>query len=243
MGIKDLIAKLLYHPIRIYNIFKIKRWYGKQNIDKIKVKEIELRGKTLVIAPHVDDETIGMGGILQSGCSFDLFYMTDSGDSRGKGTREEKSETRKKELDRILNACQLRLIDFLDEVKNGDLDWDINLIDSRIKKVLENGYDQIFTVCPIDAHDEHNRVTKILANSLEVSDFKGDIYLYEVSNLMPLNWINSYHPMSKEQFKNKMRFYNFFKSQKMMDFDIFQLLNRYKGCQSVKADLLNFFVN
>lgn len=66
MSFKDILAKILYYPIKYKNILDIKRLYKSYEINNKKLDLIDMKplGKTLVIIPHVDDETIGLGGLL-----------------------------------------------------------------------------------------------------------------------------------------------------------------------------------
>ena len=90
MDFKDIIAKILYYPIKIKNIIEIKKYYKNMEIDFNKIEKLDSKKhlyKSLIIAPHIDDETIGLGGFLYNNINneyVDLLYMTDSGGSVNK---------------------------------------------------------------------------------------------------------------------------------------------------------------
>ncbi|MDO5754955.1 MAG: PIG-L family deacetylase [Tissierellia bacterium] len=215
MSIKDCLAKVLYHPIRWYNLYQIKKIYhGSLELERISLCDL---GRTLVVAPHVDDETIGMGALMGK-INYDVLYMTDS----GKGLKGS-AEVRKQEGKNLHALLKCGKIYFLDG-ENMNLQKD----ESRLKKELEEilpQYDSIFTVSYIDNHPDHRQTTKIIADLMP----KGKIYLYEVSNLLPFQLINTYYPMDEEDFLLKKQLYDCFPSQSTMDFSIFQDLNRGKG--------------
>ena len=229
MGYKDILGKILYRPIRFNNINKIKKFYKNSKITASKLKKPNSDDRILVLAPHIDDETIGMGGyLLNYGEFIDLIYLTDSNNSN---TDSEKiGEIRKKEAIKIKDITKIKNLEIF-PVPNGLVKGYEEDCENRLKKIiLENKYNKIFTVSPIDAHVEHRWVTERLFKVVRDFDFIDEIYLYEVSNLLPNFLINSYLPMDKNIFDKKAELYNIFQSQlKDMDFDIYNSLNRGKG--------------
>ena len=232
MDFKDLLGKLLYCPIKFKNIRDIKKLYKINKTSNNKVEEINIgkNEKTLIISPHVDDETIGIGGFLlnnkENNNNVDLLYMTDSGGSLGKGTKEVKI-TRKEEAFKLQELLKLNKVIILNVENNNDEGYN-EFAFEELEKILNMGnYKNIFIVSPFDSHVEHRWVNKILGNILKVNNFKYDIYLYEVSNLLPFGLVNFYSSIDVNE---KSKLYTIFESQKYtMDFDIFNQLNKYKG--------------
>lgn len=240
--IKKTLAKVLAGPIKIYNKMKIKEYY---NSAKIGAKEINDLGKTLILVPHVDDEAIGLGGLLKGlskECEFHLLYGTDSGASKNDKEREKISKVRFLEAEKIAKELDVEIVDKIVEIRNENSNWSFEVFKDHLLKILDaNDYDSIFTVSVIDAHPEHQRLTYFLARFLEDYNYLGDIYLYEVSNLLPNDWINTYYKMNSEVFEEKMRLYSYFGSQREMDFDIFNKLNKYKGLAVDESKPLEYF--
>ncbi|WP_100065073.1 PIG-L deacetylase family protein [Miniphocaeibacter massiliensis] len=245
MGIKDILAKLLYYPIKLKNISEIKKIYTNYQVDKENLVKMDLNKSlknTLVLVPHVDDEVIGLGGIFLKNTlnnkTVDLLYMTDSGGSLSKKEQNTK-ELRKEEAYKLKEVLKLNDLSIL-EVKNNDVEnyKEFAVIELE-EKLISKKYDNIFIVSPFDAHTEHRWINRILYFSLQRVDFKGNIFLYEVSNLLPCSIVNSYFEID---LKEKYNLYNIFESQKhTMDFDIFNQLNKYKGLAIKNNNPLEFF--
>lgn len=227
---KKVLTKVLVGATKIYNRFRIKDYYRSS---AIQAEELRNLGKVLVLIPHVDDEVIGLGGVL-AGLSeeyhIDLLYGTDSGASRSVRSREEISNIRFKEAENLAKELNLEIVEKMLDIHNEDKIWSFNVFANYLTEVLkEQKYDSIFTVSMVDAHPEHQRLTSFLGRYLKDSEYDGDIYLYEVSNLLPNTWINTYYPMSEEVWSKKQELYRHFGSQKTMDFEIFNILNKSKG--------------
>ena len=215
---KELLAKVLYEPIRFFNFLNIKKRYKTQKkLLNLKNKDL---GRVLVIAPHSDDEVIGCGGLLMN-VHYDLLYITDSGASKDKNPNIIK--TRKEESLELFKKTKGVNIYFLSG-ENGDLEKDKKELILKLRNISAD-YDSVFLVSFWDNHIEHYLSAKFFS---EV-DFSGDIYLYEVSNNLPLEETTHFYPMDKKEFQNKKDLLNIFKSQISMDFDLFLMLNREKG--------------
>lgn len=240
--IKKILAKVLAGPIRVYNQIKIKNYYNALDLE---VEELGNLGMVLIIAPHVDDEAIGLGGLLagQSRDSrFDLLYGTDSGASNSGLSREETSRVRFLEAENLAKDLDIEIVGKMLELRNEEEDWPFEVFKETLSKLLtENTYDAIFTVSMVDAHPEHQRLTDFLGRFLKDFDYGGDIYLYEVSNLLPNQWINTYYVMSQGVWAKKKQLYNHFGSQKSMDFGVFNKLNQFKGLAIGESRPVEFF--
>lgn len=222
--IKDILAKFLSIPIRIYNGFHIKEYYRHHDFTALKDLSHNSFGKTLVIAPHVDDETIGCSSILLS-VPCDLLYITDSAGSVG--ATKDTGRIRKQEAFDVQTHTRIQQLFFLDGPNNALEKDEKRLIEELTSFVGD--YHSIFTVSYIDNHPEHFLSSKILARALELTRGTADIYLYEVSNLHNPQSLTHYYSLSREMMKKKAHLFKLFKSQKQMDFRIFLKLNEEKG--------------
>lgn len=244
MDFKDLLGKLLYYPIKFKNIRDIKKLYEDNRASNKMVEKINIGNneKTLIISPHVDDETIGVGGFLLNNLDYndniDLLYMTDSGGSLSKDEKETKN-VRRAEADKLQETLKLNRVITL-EIENNNVEKFNEFAIKKLKEILNlEKYENVFIVSPFDSHIEHRWVNKIFSNVLETNSLDYDIYLYEVSNLLPFNLINSY---STIDLKAKNGLYDLFKSQQyVMDFDIFNQLNKYKGSLIDIENTVEFF--
>ncbi|MDL2310521.1 PIG-L family deacetylase [Peptostreptococcaceae bacterium OttesenSCG-928-C18] len=245
MGIKDILAKVLYYPIKFKNIGEIKKIYREHQINNPNLQELDLNKdfkNILVLAPHVDDETIGMGGILTKNISnnstVDLLYMTDSGGSLGNENKDTAKERQIESavLKERLHLNELTILDVKNNNVNEFNEYAINEL-TRILKTKD--YNNIFIVSLFDAHIEHRWCNFILSTVLKDLEFRGNIYLYEVSNILPFSMVNAYKEINLEE-KNIL--YDIFDSQKhTMDFDIFSQLNKYKGLSIGINNPVEFF--
>src|SRR5699024_10396949 len=98
------------------------------------------KGKVLVLSPHVDDETIGLGGTLfkhkRMGNTMALVYMTDGGGSTTDTSREELIGERRAEGEEVKRVYGFENLYFLDEI-DGELDFNnIDLVNNLVN-ILE----------------------------------------------------------------------------------------------------------
>ena len=224
---KEQLARVLRGPIRLYNEGLIHKLYNK----KFSLKPIAEKEKNLVLVPHVDDETIGMGAyLLKSSKEHILCYSTDSGGSLSAHNYEDTVKERSREALRIAKELNIKRVEFLGVGEDRFIE-EAELKKEKLKQIIiEEQFDRIFTVSPYDAHPIHRQTTGLLLSMIDDIPEHCRIVFYEVSNLMPAHWVNSYAAMNRELFLRKRNLYSFFPSQdKTMDFDIFQRLNRRKG--------------
>lgn len=240
---KDTLAEVLYYPIKWFNIFNIKRMYGSKSFKDLKEIKLPL-GETLVISPHVDDETIGMGGLLLGNKKYndkvDLIYLTDSSGSKPIKGVDIKAE-RKAEANALAKELGLRSMKIFDAENNN-----VNKFTSQTASELEDylrdkDYKNVFIVTPHDSHYEHRWCNYVFRKALEDLHLDYNIYLYEVSSFLPDHMINSFYKIDESK---KEKLFKIFKSQKVgMDFDIFLQLNRFKGKAFNEKSYVELFAN
>lgn len=143
-----------------------------------KVFKIHENEKALCIAPHPDDESIGMGGVLAKyKDNFDVICLTDG--SKGIKNQDEQTivQTRQIEFENALKVAGIK------NYKNlGITDREVcNSYDQFSQIDIEN-YDYIFIPNLIDTHYDHRacfiHLQKMLREKKHKSNLK--ILLYEV---------------------------------------------------------------
>ncbi len=190
--------------------------------------------KVLVISPHVDDETIGMGGTLlkyrNRGARISLVYITDGSGSVSDLSKLELSKARAKEAREVQESYGVGELYFLDQ-----LDGSVNSEDQeavlRLVEILDiEKPRKIYTPNLLDGHRDHIASTILLLKAIEIwdRDFK-NICMYEVNTMNDPRLINRVTRLDESLYKEKASIYRIFKSQDVMGFDAFLLMDRSKA--------------
>lgn len=147
------------------------------------------RTGVLVIAPHPDDEAFGCGGTIRllttSGVPVDVLFMT-----RGeRGTEEhEKHSPEKLQQTALIRAAEarescaalgVRAVDFL-EGEDANLHNQPHLAGELLRRIVEGGYNRVFSPWPHDGHSDHKATFQLLKRALIAYDQPIDVWLYEV---------------------------------------------------------------
>jgi LmbE family N-acetylglucosaminyl deacetylase len=234
--VKKLIKIILKYPLKLINYIYTYFYYKNNSIGKSYNAQDMLieNGKVLVLSPHVDDETIGLGATLFKHKKMDsemsLVYMTDGGGSTTDTSREELIAIRKAEGEKVKETYGFKSLYFLDEI-DGELDFNKEDLIDKIVNILEiEKPNIIYTPFLIDGHRDHVATTKALISALKTwnKNFE-NIYMYEINSPIKPELINSINPMDKKDYVKKGEVYNIFDSQWAMDFNAFRLMDRRKG--------------
>lgn len=215
------IKKIILPFLPPYNRLRLRRFYRDHPV-VAKPLMFHFPKKILLLVPHVDDEIIGLGGLLQhlstQKLSWDMVYLTSC--------LMEENDRRRQEEARVIfekyGGNKLSFFSTKNHIEGEGLreHWEETVED--LSALLKEPYDAIFTVSFWDAHPDHYLSTKALALALERNNQRTQpIYLYESSNLLPQHWVNSYHPLDEKALENKRRDFKVFSSQSLMDFDIY----------------------
>lgn len=140
-------------------------------------------GKSLVFAPHPDDETFGLGGTIlqmtEQGNEVVVVLVTD-------GSQAGDSNQRKEEF---LTATQLLGVEkkhFL-----GLVDRKVKVTTQNVSSVCEiisaEQPDNIFFTSPFEYHIDHRSTAWLVWSALQQLEYQGNIYAYEVGNQSPAN--------------------------------------------------------
>ncbi len=148
----------------------------------------------LVFSAHNDDQIIGAGGTLakyaKEGKEITVFVFSFGESSHPHFHKEEIIKTRVRELivaDEILNIKRTYHLG----LKEGDFFNDFTKKkrkESIIRIIKEKNPEKIFTHSMDDPHPDHKAVNNIILSILKESDYKGEIFTFDVWN--PFNLRN-----------------------------------------------------
>lgn len=194
----------------------------------LKPKELVITpdSKCLCLAPHPDDESIGMGGVLALfPDNFELILLTDGRKGIKDLPSDEVIKKREDEFKCAMAACKIEKYSFLKAEDKKLLDaYDL------FKTIEIAGYDYIFVPNIIDQHPDHKAVSLLLKQLLEQKKFKKDLKIcfYEVWSTLGL--VNSFVDIS-DVVETKKMMINCYKSQTAQkDYEYHALgLNQYRG--------------
>lgn len=149
--------------------------------------------RVVVLAPHMDDETIGCGGTLarhvRAGATASVIFLTDGrhgggkrGALKGEAMRAEQITlvaTRKEEARRALQALGVDSIAFLD-VEDGTLTADAEVA-ARLRVILEAQRPQIvYLPFFLEQHPDHYAASRVLLEATQGSSLRIQCFGYEV---------------------------------------------------------------
>lgn len=139
--------------------------------------------KVLIIAPHPDDEVIGMGGTLaqmiDNQCNVDVISLTFGAD---KPSVEEAQKCAD-----FLNYKFIHFFDFTPKT----ITMDDETLKTFAHTIEKSKPDIIFVPFMLDDHDDHRRASDLLLSSVEKKYLKNidhiQIWAYQVYTAIPLN--------------------------------------------------------
>lgn len=140
--------------------------------------------KVLILAPHQDDEAIGCGGtILQlagQGTSIKTVFLTNGAELsncvESIAIRNEEAKCAAKTYGGDVEFLGIDNISM--EIQERTLE--------RLVALLDNSWDAVFTVWPLDQPPKHRLCAYIVGRCLARSGYEGPVYLYAVhTDLLP----------------------------------------------------------
>ncbi|MCC5909084.1 MAG: PIG-L family deacetylase [Clostridiaceae bacterium] len=192
----------------------------------------EEKKDVVVLAPHVDDETIGLGATLlkhkKRGDNIYCIYVSDGSGSLTEASKEEIIALRKKEAKQIQEKLNIKEIYFMDE-PDGAVKVTPKLYNRLYKIIDDIKPNVIYTPFFIDGHNDHIETTKALTAVLKDwnQDFN-NIFMYEINCPIVPILVNSVSIMDEDSYREKEKLLEEFESQQVMAFDGFMLLNKMK---------------
>jgi N-acetylglucosamine malate deacetylase 1 len=149
--------------------------------------------RVVVLAPHMDDETIGCGGAVarhaMAGATVHVVFLTDGrhGSSRlqglsGEARRAEELKVialRKEEARRALDKLGVHSVTFLD-VEDGTLNSDTGVA-ARLREVLQSQRPEVVYVpCFLEQHPDHYAASRLLLEATRNTELRFQCMAYEV---------------------------------------------------------------
>lgn len=229
---KRLVVAALTPPLRLSHRARLEARYRRLSAT-VRVSPLSLpAGPLLAVFPHVDDETIAAGGILQaaaaSGTEVDLAYTTDSSAGGLGPTPADRASRRRGEAERLAASMGLRSVTTLSGVNEHLAEQTEAVTAELAAHVAQGHYAAAFVVGPVDAHHEHRTSAAVIAEALQRAGFTGEVYVGENSTLLPPTLLTHAHPLSRSALRAKDALFDHFGSQASMDFVVYHDLARAK---------------
>ena len=247
--LKKILKSILKYPIIILNRIYIYGYFKiSKNNDKYKEIHIKESERVMVLSPHVDDESIGLGGTLikygQAGSQMSLVYLTDGSGSTSHKSLEETIEERRQEGIEVKESYGFDSLYFLDQV-DGELNANDDDLIEKLKEIIQREKpDSIFTPFLIDGNKDHIETTRLLSKVLEESEaLPKNIYLYEVNNFIHPSLVNTISILDEDLARMKSEKYKIFKSQWAMGFGVYDLMEKARGVNYKSQRRVEVFVN
>ncbi len=196
----------------------------------------ELNEQTvLILAPHVDDETIGLGGTIAkykdqvNPATIHVCFMTDGAGSVSDASKDKLIAQRKQEAEQVKQLFNIDQLHFLDEP-------DGNLTNNKVTQnklddlITQINPDIIYCTTHVDCHPDHIAAGDILASTMEKHLEQNQetplIRAYEINTAIPKNFINTVVDITK-YFDLKTNATEIFQSQ-AIDFDGLLKISEYQ---------------
>ncbi|MBX0357756.1 PIG-L deacetylase family protein [Halobacillus sp. Nhm2S1] len=223
--------ELLMNAVRPVNAPVTNVILGRHYSGDMEAVKNEKVNNVLVLAPHMDDETIGPGGTLrqhaEQGANIHCLFITDGGSSVSDRSAEELMALRRNEIDKVQEILGLASVTYMNQ-PDGQVKSTRESMELLKEKINTIQPELIYCTPYIDAHVDHTATAKLLSDTLkEMEDFKGNIRMYEINCAFPPSAINVLVDTSAQHAK-KVEATEVFDSQAIA-FDGFLRLNQYKG--------------
>ncbi|MBM7571337.1 PIG-L deacetylase family protein [Aquibacillus albus] len=191
--------------------------------------------RVLILAPHMDDETIGPGGTIKrhadEGAEVHCVFITDGSNSVSDLPKEELIKARQREVENVKDILGLTDIHYMG-LPDGEVASDEASQQQLLAIIKKVNPDMIYSTLLVDAHPDHTATARILADTIEqIPDLDCTIRQYEINCAIPPAYINCNVDIS-QTFDTKKAAIDKFESQAIA-FDGFLALNK------IKANIVN----
>lgn len=230
--VKRVLTTILRPAFRVANRVVLDRHYARAARQHIPRPLPEFGGPLLLVFPHVDDETIALGGQLvrwaRRRVRADLVYTTDSSAGGDGAAPSDRARTRSAEAHDLARRTRIGSVTTLSGV-NGDLLGSADRLVAELEELLgRTQYEAVFVVGPVDAHPEHRLSAAMAATALSTAGFSGPVIVGENSNLLPLGLVTHAGALTRAELHAKDQLFTVFRSQRTMGFEVFHDLARSK---------------
>lgn len=137
--------------------------------------------KILIVAPHPDDESIGVGGLIATySTQCEIMVMTDGRYGNDSYEQDEMRIVRRKEFEDAMNVVGVSSYSFFD-IEDGTLIFRSDVFD----KIDYERYAHIFLPNPNDNHSDHTACFKYVVERIRlINNIDVQVYQYEVHKPM-----------------------------------------------------------
>ncbi len=183
------------------------------------------RKNILIIAPHPDDDVIGMGGTIavkaKEGYSFNIIYVTNGGGTIKTEEYQDLSKTEMIKLRKIeAKKSLVPLVDDVSEAEQVFLGLESSVLFSKpelFTRELENilktkKYEEIYIPYFKDKHPTHRAVAELSMEVIKGHKLKSALYAYETWDALPTGEDSVLVDIGK-YYKNKLSAVSCHKSQ------------------------------
>lgn len=203
-----------------------------------RIQELDLVGKKcLCLAPHPDDESIGMGGTLAKyKDNFDVICLTDGSRAGSELTKEELIKKRANEFEKAMKISGVKNFKMLN-LPDREM-----LVNSYDKQIDISDYDYIFIPNIMDQHRDHKSTSAYIKMLLKTKPHKKDLKIafYEVWTALALP---NYFVDITEEKDIKLEMINIYQSQlNAFDYTKILSLNKYRGLNGSREFAEGFMV-
>jgi len=171
----------------------------------------------IIFCAHSDDELIGVGGtILKYSEKYNIIKIIFSSGELSSPHLHERHiiGDRIKETEKISKKAGIKenIYFHLMDQKLNKFSNDEGIINKTKEVIKKYKPVKIFTLTSVDLHPDHRAVNKMTMNALKELNYKGEVYGYEVWNIIKLNEPIIYEDIT-HFIKKKMQLIKEFKSQ------------------------------
>ena len=143
----------------------------------------------LVVAPHPDDETVGVGGTMlrlaAAGARITIVAATDGGQRRDDMSVEESARARMDELRQVAATIGATVIEL--GISNAQPEPGVEHVESLAAAIAAAAPDAIFAPWVLDRPPKHRLVVHLLALALRRWGANAALWGYQVHNALPAN--------------------------------------------------------
>lgn len=227
------LKKILHPIVGLLNYGYLKHYYCHiTGIDQ----DTRVANRVLIISPHQDDETIGMGATIlklkRKGAYVKVLYTTNGVQEPINSASLELGAVRR---DEALKVAELLGVDSIDT-----LDYNIMTLIDKVDSLSEHiqellntdiPYDRIYTPALSEMHIDHVASSLALMKALSNTDesYDTDIYMYEINNSLQEGSINIVETFYKEIADIKKKAFDIYASQVNISFEVLDLIQISKA--------------